>query len=59
MPVSKALLAAVLGAAAAPSVQAASCIASSLIITELADPTTVPAGIDDASKARFIQLYVL
>ena len=35
--------------------EAASCIASNLIITEVADPATVPEGVN-AANARFIQL---
>ena len=55
----KTLLVVAAAAVMAPAAHAASCIATNrhLIITELADPATVPDGID-AAKARFIQLYV-
>ena len=44
--------------ALSPAAHAASCISSSLIITELGDPSSVPDGID-AARARFVQLYVV
>ena len=53
----EAILMMVVMVALSPAAHAASCISSSLIITELGDPSSVPDGID-AARARFVQLYV-
>lgn len=53
--INEAMLMMVAMVALSPAARAASCIASSLIITELGDPASVPDS-GDAAKARFIQL---